>query len=90
MTPSSADTAELPLVRETRVPGPGPFAVATPAPTPAPAPALIPVAAPVAARAARRVERLHAIRERRLYAAIGITSIAAVFGAAVAVLDVLH
>ena len=80
MTPSSADTAELPLVRETRVPGPGPFAVATPAP------ALI----PVAARAARRVERLHAIRERRLYAAIGITSIAAVFGAAVAVLDVLH
>ena len=68
MTPSSADTAELPLVRETRVPGP----------------------APVAARAARRVERLHAIRERRLYAAIGITSIAAVFGAAVAVLDVLH
>ena len=68
MTPSSADTADLPLVRETRVPGPG----------------------PVAARAARRVERLHAIRERRLYAAIGITSIAAVFGAAVAVLDVLH
>ncbi|HUZ10124.1 MAG TPA: hypothetical protein VMU76_08155 [Acidimicrobiales bacterium] len=125
MMASSADTAELPLVRDPSVrdpsvrdpsvPSPSPVGtapglVSAPGPVPAvpmrtatphasPAVAVVPPATvapvvadkvPVRPRAERRVERLNAVRERRFYALIGLSSMAVAFGATVTVLDVFH
>lgn len=117
MMASSADTAELPLLRDPGVafppPAPGP---APGPPAPGPSPAISVPDAPVVAitivagsagpatavppvaidgpavkpRAERRAERASAVRERRLYALLGLSSMAVAFAAAVTVLDVIH
>jgi hypothetical protein len=98
MIASSADTAELPLVREPAVaPVLSPseveavdLAVVDLAVVDLAVVDLAAAATPVACRADRRNHRLQAARERQRYAAIGVAGLAAVFGAAVAVLDVVH
>lgn len=104
MTASSADTAELPVLREAPsvVPAPAvpptrlttpsfgpPIRLDAPAPTGAPVPA--PAAgAPRVARQAVQVERRHARRQRRLWGALGVLVLAATLLLTVAVLDLVH
>lgn len=80
MTASSVDTAELPQARHWVPAAP---VIDPPAPGQAP-----PV--PPSGRAALRAERWQARRQRRLYALLGLSVLAASLAATVMVLDVIR
>jgi hypothetical protein len=93
MTASSVDTAELPVIDRATVVDPSldwDPGVLSEVLAPSPSLCLVTTPAPCPGRAALRAERQLLRRQQQHLALMGLSLMAATFGAAVAVLDLVH